>query len=137
MKTVLPDSSIVIDLFNGVRDAAPKLAEADRIFVSPIVLGEVRAGFGDTRKDRAAKAVLDDFLALPYVETIPVSDTTSEYYAGLFRYLMKEGRKIPDDDLWIASQALELGTLLLSRDAHFLDIPNLRVWTPTPRPPAD
>ena len=105
--------------------------------MSPIVLGEVRAGFGDTRKDRAAKAVLDDFLALPYVETIPVPDTTSEYYAGLFRYLKKECRKIPDDDLWIASQALELGTLLLSRDAHFLDIPNLRVWTPTPRPPAD
>ena len=130
MKTVLLDSCVVIDLFNGVRDAAPRIAEADRIFLSPLVLGEVRAGFGDTRKELAKKAVLDDFLALPYVEVPSLSETTSEYYAGLFRYLRKAGRKIPDNDLWIASQALELGTLLLTRNTHFSGIPNLRVWMP-------
>lgn len=132
MKTVLPDSNIVIDLFNGIRDAAPQLARADRIYVSPVVLGEIRSGFGDSRKGRAAAAVLDDFLALPYVQVVPVSETSADYYASLFRFLRREGRKIPDNDLWIASQALEHGTLLLSRDAHFSDIPNLRVWSPTP-----
>lgn len=130
MKTVLVDSNIFIDLFGGIRDAAPKLAEADRIFISPLVLGEVRAGFGESRKDLARKAILDDFLSLPYVEIVPVSDTTAEYYAGLFRYLKRIGRKIPDNDLWIASQALEHGTVLLTRDAHFSGIPNLRVWGP-------
>ena len=130
MKTVLPDSNIIIDLFNGIRDASPQLSRADRIYISPVVLGEIRSGFGDSRKDRAAAAVLDDFLTLPYVQIVPVSETAADYYAGLFRHLRREGRKIPDNDLWIAAQSLELGTLLLSRDTHFAGIPNLRVWPP-------
>ena len=61
----------------------------------------------------------------------------ADYYAGLFRLLRREGRKIPDNDLWIAAQSLELGTLLLSRDSHFAGIPNLRVWQPhSPNAPA-
>ncbi len=131
MKTVLLDSNIIIDLFNGIRDAASKIAEADNILISPIVLGEVRAGFDDSRKSRDCRAVLDEFLALPYVPVAHLSDTTSDYYAGLFRYLKQTGRKIPDNDIWIAAQALEHGTLLITRDEHFKDIPNLRVWFPT------
>jgi len=130
MKTILPDSSVVIDLFNGIRDAAAKFAEADRIWFSSVVLGEIRAGFSDSRKDRERLGVLDAFLALPCVEVAPVSETTADYYAGLFRYLCRAGRKIPDNDLWIAAQALERGTVLVTRDAHFRDIPNLRVWSP-------
>lgn len=130
MKTVLPDSNVLIDLFNGIRDAAPKLAEADRIYVSPVVLGEIRAGFGDSRKDRERAAVLDEFLRLSCVEVAPLSETTADCYAGLFRHLRETGRKIPDNDLWIAAQTLELAALLLTRDSHFSGIPNLRVWMP-------
>ena len=130
MKTVLPDSNVIIDLFNGIRAAAPRLADADRILVSPTVLGEVFAGFSDSAKDRSRKAVMEDFLALPYVEVPYVTETTSEYYAGLHRYLKGAGRKIPDNDLWMASQALENAALIVTRDSHFLDIPNLRVWMP-------
>lgn len=130
MKTVLPDSNVLINLFNGIRDAVPQLSRAEIVYISPVVLGELRSGFGDSRRDRAAAAVLDDFLALPYVQVVPVSETAADYYAGLFRYLRREGRKIPDNDLWIAAQSMELGTRLLSRDAHFADIPNLRVWPP-------
>lgn len=130
MKTVLPDSNIVIDLFNGIRSAASQLTGADRILLSPMVIGEVCAGFSNSAKDRSRKAVLDDFLSLPYVEVPHVTETTSEYYAGLHRYLKGAGRKIPDNDLWIASQALENAALIVTRDSHFLDIPNLRVWMP-------
>ena len=55
MKTVLPDSNVIIDLFNGIRTAAPRLAEADRILLSPTVLGEVCSGFSDSEKDRSRK----------------------------------------------------------------------------------
>lgn len=130
MKTVLPDSNIVIDLFNGIRSAASQLTGADRILLSPTVIGEICAGFSNSAKDRSRKAVLDDFLSLPYVEVPHVTETTSEYYAGLHRYLKGAGRKIPDNDLWIASQALENAALIVTRDSHFLDIPNLRVWMP-------
>ena len=130
MKTVLLDSNVIIDLFNGIRAAAPRLADADRILVSPTVLGEVCAGFADSAKDRSRKAVLEDFLTLPYVEVPHVAETTSEYYAGLHRYLKGKGRKIPDNDLWIAAQALENAALIITRDTHFADIPNLRVWMP-------
>ena len=130
MKTVLPDSNIVVDLFNGIRSAASQLTGADRILLSPTVIGEVCAGFSNSAKDRSRKAVLDDFLSLPYVEVPHVTETTSEYYAGLHRYLKGAGRKIPDNDLWIASQALENAALIVTRDSHFLDIPNLRVWMP-------
>ena len=130
MKTILLDTNIIIDLFSGVTAARPIVSTADRILVSPIVLAEICVGFEDSRRDRAHRAVLDDFLTLPYVDVVPVTQTTSEYCTGLFRYLKKEGRKIPSNDLWIAAQTLEHAAVLVTRDGHFSDIPNLRVQNP-------
>lgn len=130
MKTILLDTNIIIDLFSGVTAALPIVSTADRILVSPIVLAEICVGFEDSRRGRARRAVLDDFLTLPYVDVVPVTQTTSEYCTGLFRYLKKEGRKIPSNDLWIAAQTLEHAAVLVTRDGHFSDIPNLRVQNP-------
>ncbi|HLC83303.1 MAG TPA: PIN domain-containing protein [Bacteroidia bacterium] len=35
---------------------------------------------------------------------------------------------MPSNDLWIASQAIETGSMLITFDKHFLHIPGLRLW---------
>ena len=50
---------------------------------------------------------------------------TAEQYARLFVQLKRAGTPIPDNDLWIAALALEHDLMLITRDRHFQDIPQL------------
>ena len=49
-----------------------------------------------------------------------------QIYAGLFAQLRRQGTPIPTNDIWIAALALQHNLALLSRDAHFDNLPQLR-----------
>jgi tRNA(fMet)-specific endonuclease VapC len=42
--------------------------------------------------------------------------------------LRKSGTPIPINDVWIAAQCLETGSLLVTYYNHFAQIPGLRLW---------
>ena len=52
-------------------------------------------------------------------------------YFGHFGYLIKilrtQGTPIPTNDIWIAASTMETGSILLSSDKHFNDVPGLMV----------
>jgi len=43
----------------------------------------------------------------------------------LFVQLKRAGTPVPDNDLWIAALALQHDLLLITRDKHFKNIPQL------------
>jgi predicted nucleic acid-binding protein len=43
----------------------------------------------------------------------------------LFVQLKRAGTPVPDNDLWIAALALQHDLLLIARDRHFKNIPQL------------
>ena len=61
------------------------------------------------------------------MRTVPVTDRTAELYAKVYQALRKEGRPIPQNDMWIAASALEHGADLATYDEHFNLIPMLTV----------
>lgn len=131
--TFLIDTNVLIDLFNGKSPLADRFALADRIWMSPIVAGEYLAGIRDTRRDFAKQRSFALFLALSNVSVPPITHSTAERYARLWRALSEVGRQIPSNDVWIAAQAMDLGATLVTADGHFECIPGLDVLFVAPR----
>jgi len=52
---------------------------------------------------------------------------TAETWAALQAKCLATGKNKPHNDLWIAATALQYGFPVASRDAHFKDIPGIRL----------
>ncbi len=101
------------------------LQQAHEIYISPVVIGELLAGFSGGKKLKENREILAEFLSSPRVKIIPIDDDTSERYAALYRYLRDQGTPIPTNDLWIASSAMQYGLKLITTDRHFDAVPHV------------
>jgi len=124
---LLLDTNRYVDLVNKVSEVEQRIRTATEILVPLIVLGELRAGFANGRKQRSNEARFQRFLAKPGVQVLSLDEDTTEYYADIFRNLRRSGNLIPTNDIWIAAQALQRGLHLYSRDKHFKNIPKLKI----------
>ena len=127
MKRLVIDSNALISLFDGDSSVADAMAEAERILIPAIVLGELRSGFNGTKRAKVAESALERLLERPNVDVLPVTGETASFFATIMRLLKSNGTPIPTDDAWIAAGVLEFGAVLFSRDRHFDKIPILRV----------
>lgn len=125
---IIVDTNALIALFDGNKEIAERLFRTGRIIVPAVVCGEMDAGTrGNTRRENVVRAAFDKFLSLPRVEIGPVSRNTGPFYATVYNFCRAQGRPIPTNDLWIAATALETGAVVLTSDAHLLQLPLLRV----------
>jgi tRNA(fMet)-specific endonuclease VapC len=119
------DTNRLTDLFQGDADLAQSLASCEEVWIPLIVLAEIKAGFyGGTQRGRN-EALLQRLLAKPTVGVLLPARETAEHYARLFVQLKRAGTPVPDNDLWIAALALEHDLVLITRDQHFEQIPQL------------
>lgn len=114
---ILLDTNIIIALFAGDVRVAKKLSTVPEVFVSSISLGELYYGAWKSSQSRANLRRLHDFSAASAILSIDAD--TAEDYGRLKAALRDKGRMIPENDLWIAAQALQHKLLLISRDSHF------------------
>ena len=103
------------------------LRRSEGVFVTPIVLGELRAGFLKGSKAQHNERLLADFLGSPRVQTVVIDDETSERYAQIHDFLRRKGRPIPVNDIWIAASAAQHGLRLVTSDGRFKEIPQVLV----------
>jgi tRNA(fMet)-specific endonuclease VapC len=104
--------------------------EADAVYLSYIMLGELFAGFCLGRHEKENRRELAGFLELPGVSVVNIDAAIADRYGILVKVLRKQGTPIPTNDIWIAAVALETGSRLLSYDTHFDCIPGLLVVAP-------
>ena len=126
MKSLVLDSNAIISLFDGDEDVREIISSAERVLVPAIVLGEVQLCINNTKRGRATKKALERFVDQPFVEVLNVGSETAAYFVTIMKYLMEHGTPIPTNDVWIAAGALETGSVLLTRDGHFANIPMVR-----------
>jgi tRNA(fMet)-specific endonuclease VapC len=103
------------------------ISTADKIIIPAIVLGELRVGFLRGAKGRENERKLVHFLRRAVVEIGNVGNATSHHYAIFKNHLRDQGTPIPAADVWIAAVAAEHGGLLLTRDGHFENLPQVRI----------
>lgn len=98
------------------------LQEADEIFLSPIILGELKSGFRKGKRTEKSLKELDAFLSSPRVSILDMDSETSERYAIIINTLWAAGTPVPTNDIWIASTAMQHGLRILTTESHFLKI---------------
>jgi tRNA(fMet)-specific endonuclease VapC len=101
------------------------LDRAEWIGVPVIVIGELCAGFAKGSRFQKNLEELDEFLALPFVETLPVDRQTAEMFGEMIDALRRKRRPVPSNDVWIAAACARAGATLLTWDAHFRLIPRV------------
>ena len=124
MKLLL-DTNAYAALFRGHPGVAARVRRAEQVLVSAIVAGELLFGFRNGSRYAVNAARLDDFLASPYVELLPVTFVTADRFGRIAAALRRKGRPLPTNDIWIAAHAMESGADLLSFDSHFGEVDGL------------
>ena len=125
--SVLIDTNAYSQIWRHHQGVLDVLAASDRLIMSVVVLGELRAGFENGTQKQNNEKILENYLTHSTVSVLPVHDSTTRIYAKLYAHQRKLGKPIPSNDLWIASQAIELDVPLLTLDAHFVDIKGLKL----------
>ena len=119
MKLVL-DTKVYCDYAEGIPNTVDFLAiHGDEIFLPSIVIGELIYGFMKGSRQKFNERKLQEFLKILHVETIDVNQNVSRKYALIYLSLVKKGKKIPINDVWIAACCMEVGGTLLTKDRHF------------------
>ncbi len=128
MSRLLIDSCAYARFVSGDRAVLAALSVAQTVFLSVFVLGELKAGFRSGSHEMQNKKILAAFMAKPSVELLSAGEDTADFYARIWSALRKAGRPIPTNDVWIAAQAMETGSVLVTYDSHFAQVPGLRIW---------
>ncbi len=111
----------------GHAEAKRALQEADEIYLTPVVLGELRAGFIRGRHRRKNERELRRLLESPRVNVLTINADTAERYAVILNTLWTAGTPIPTNDIWIAACAMQHGLRVLTTDAHYQKVPQVIV----------
>ena len=119
MKLVL-DANIYSDYAEGLPAVVEFLAtHGDDIFLPSIVLGELSYGFMKGSRQRFNERKLQEFIRKLQIDIIVVNHNVARKYGIIYLSLVKKGKKIPINDVWIAACCMETGGTLVTRDRHF------------------
>lgn len=114
---MIVDTNALSAWADGDQDLFPVIAAADEILIPVVVLGEYYFGIrGSTYRERY-EAWLRKLL--PGVRVVLVNHRTADAYASLQQELKELGTPIPQNDCWIAAQAIQHSMPVISRDRHF------------------
>jgi predicted nucleic acid-binding protein len=107
----------------------PILVDAlpDRLAVSVITVGELRAGVLAAVDLETRDRRLATLTAALGLEPIPVDDAVARAWARLRVALRDLGRRMGVNDSWIAATAIALGVPLVTQDEDHVDVPGLQV----------
>lgn len=125
MTRILLDTCAYSAFLRGHDELTAALQRAEEVCLTPIVLGELLAGFLRGGRAKKNRAELEAFLASPRVRVLAVDEETAERYALVLGALRAAGTPVPTNDVWIAASAMQHGLRLITTDAHFGRIPQI------------
>jgi predicted nucleic acid-binding protein len=115
------------DFARGDPDVVARFEAADELWMSLIVLGEMRGGFALGTRSRKNEKLLEKFLKRPDVQVLVLGQEAARIYGDIWATLKKRGTPIPTNDIWIAAQAIQHDLTLDTRDSHFQHVPGLKL----------
>jgi predicted nucleic acid-binding protein len=103
----LLDGSAYTAFTRGHQEVDRALRRAKQIYLTPVILGELEAGFRWGTQRQKNEAVLAEFRLSKRVEVLGVDEDTATFYADITLALRRAGRPIPTNDIWIAASAMQ------------------------------
>ena len=124
---ILLDTSGYSAFMRGHAEVKLVLQGAEEIHLTPVVLGELLAGFFKGKNRRKNERELQAFLESPRVNVANVDGETARRYAVIVSALRTAGTPIPTNDVWIAASAMQHGLRVTTTDAHYSKIPQVLI----------
>ena len=122
---IMMDTSSYGAFLRGHAEIKLSLQHAEEIFLNPIIIGELIAGFLMGGQEKKNRAILQEFLSSTRIKVVLIDEETSERYGFIASYLRRKGTPIPTNDLWIAASAMQHGLKVLTTDRHYLEVPQI------------
>lgn len=129
MNSIILDTNSYSFYFSKDVKIKKVIQKADIVYLPLIVIGELYSGFYRGNKLAENEVELNDFLSDKKVHTLNLTRETSRIYGNILSYLSTKGTPITANDVWIAACAIETDSTLITYDKHFLNIPNLKLWS--------
>ena len=120
----LLDTSILIALFSGDTSVQVHLENADEVFISSTVLGELYFGARKSHHIKKNLAHIDEFAS--NITVLSCDSNTARKYGLIKNNLFEKGKPIPENDIWIAAVALQHDLIIATRDDHFSKVGKLK-----------
>jgi hypothetical protein len=121
----LADTTVFIAHESG----RPLRADAlpDRLAISVITVGELRAGVLAAADLQTRDRRLSTLTAALALEPVPVDERVAGAWARLRVTLRDLGLRMPVNDSWIAATALSLGVPVVTQDDDYVEVPGLAI----------
>jgi tRNA(fMet)-specific endonuclease VapC len=123
--SILLDTTIVVSVLRRVPGMQEHIKSAPELWLPFFALGELEYGVSHSSQPEKQRHALSLFLQ--GVDLLFPSETTAREYGRIKAELARAGTPIPENDLWIAAQAIEHGLPLATCDAHFNRVKGLTV----------
>ena len=120
----LLDTNIVIALFAGETIIQEKIRNVEFIGVTPTVIGELYYGAKKSNEVTANIQKID--ILVRQTEFLSHDLETARWYGIIKEILERKGSLIPDNDIWLASVAMQHELILVTRDSHFDEVESLQ-----------
>jgi predicted nucleic acid-binding protein len=127
MSGCLLDTSAYSAFMRGHATVRQTIKTAEGLSLTPVVLGELHAGFRRGAHRVKNEHELATFLDSPRVTVLPVVAETARRYAAIVDGLRRAGTPIPTNDIWIAASAMEHGLTVVTLDRHYASVPQILV----------
>jgi tRNA(fMet)-specific endonuclease VapC len=121
---MIVDTNALSAYLDGDPEIEPVFLQASNVTLSSVVLGEYRFGILRSKKKEEYLHLLAQLQT--EIRVFAVDQETAAFYAEIRHELKKAGTPIPWHDIWIAAQARQHQTEILSRDAHFDQVDGLK-----------
>lgn len=127
---VLLDTNVWIDIETGAMGASDVAALVGKqpVFASPVVIAEIRFGIGVAASEESRQRRIAALIRIERKPLLPINAGTAHIFGSLAALLHSRGsqprRRV--QNLWIASQAIQHGFALLTRNpGDFAGLPGL------------
>ena len=120
MNRILLDTSAYSALFRKHQATVQLVESAESPYLTPIVLGELKAGFLLGRRGEENESSLREFLQSSRVRVLAIDDETADRWAIIAAFLKKAGTPV-------AASAMQHGLPILTSDRDFQKIPQIIV----------
>lgn len=127
MKRIIIDTNVYSDAMRGFEKAVSVFQRYERLLFSPVVIGELYAGFRRGGQEDKNRLQLKKLLAKERVIELSITAETADFYSYLLTALQESGNPVPTNDIWIAASAMEHGAGIATKDAHFRNILGIRI----------